>query len=80
MLFGYSGDCIVCESTSHPLARTLSDYHEPDPVSVGSLDKASDEGLPIHKLILLDSASKIDEIRPELQFIINDQATLVQAM
>jgi hypothetical protein len=56
------------------------DYHEPEPETVGPLDAAMRNGMPIHKLILMGTAVDIAHARPLLAAVVGGEATLVQAM
>ncbi|CAM9589183.1 unnamed protein product, partial [Phaeothamnion confervicola] len=52
-------------------------YHEPEPEEVGPLDGA---GIPIHKLILMDTAEAVHRMRPEVEALLGTTATVTQAM
>lgn len=51
---------------------------EPMPQAVGSLTKAMAAGLPVHKLILMDTKEAIERLRPVLEASVGEKATLTQ--
>lgn len=58
----------------------IADYAEPMPEAVGPLVAAMAAGLRIHKLILMDTTDAIDRVRPDMEQLIGEQATLTQAL
>lgn len=53
-------------------------YYEPMPTAVGPLPEAMAAGLRIHKLILMDTKEVIDRVRPDVERLIGERATLTQ--
>ncbi|CAM9138156.1 unnamed protein product, partial [Choristocarpus tenellus] len=78
-VIAYSGDRIVCSKRDEQTDK-ITDYLEPTPEAIGSLEEAAAGGLPIHKLILMDTTENIDDVRPEVERLVGDVATLTQCM
>lgn len=54
------------------------DYLEPAPEAIGSLTQVMDAGLPVNKLIIMDTDETIKRIRPEIERLVGDGATFTE--
>lgn len=71
-LVAYSGDRIVCEARNAH-TDSLIPYHEPVPEALGSwasILAAPDATLHIHKMIVIDSAQRIERLRPRVEALV----------
>ena len=65
-------------STKDEHTDEIAKYKEPMPEAVGPLVDAMARGLRIHKLILMEARETIDRVRPEMERLVGDHATLTQ--
>lgn len=56
----------------------IYEYLEPMPEAVGRLTDAVAAGLRVHKLILMDTTTAIDRVRPMVEKLVGEEATLTQ--
>lgn len=77
-LVAYSGADILTEQRNQYTDRLIA-YHEPTPIEVESLVELLDSR-PMNKLIIIDTAPRINDVREELSGRLDGRATLVQAL
>lgn len=77
-LVTYSGHRILTPERS-AFTDQLIRYHEPEPEDLGSWQAVQDEGT-IHKILLIDDATRIRDVRARLSDQLGNRATLVQAL
>ena len=78
--------CSMVAYAGHRLLTNVRDeytdvfirYHEPTPEAFGSWANALAQG-PVHKFIMVSTAERIAQLRPQVEAHINGRATLVQA-
>mmetsp|Transcript_4769 Transcript_4769/g.8787 ORF Transcript_4769/g.8787 Transcript_4769/m.8787 type:complete len:341 (+) Transcript_4769:91-1113(+) len=76
----YSGESLVCEEMD-PLVDSLTVYHEPRAIEIPDLLHAVQmQQIKIHKMLLLSETKEfIDQIRPSIEKLVNNVASLTQA-
>lgn len=56
----------------------VAGYMEPAPEAIGSLAEAMAAGLRIHKLIIMAAKETIDGVRPDVEQLVGERATVTQ--
>ena len=77
-MVAYSGPDIVT-SVRDPYTDVFINYHEPAPIAYGSWT-AVFAARPVNKFIIVSTKERIDQIRPQLEQTIGQEATIVQAL
>lgn len=77
-MVAYSGGDIVT-NVRDQFTDVFINYHEPEPIAYGSWT-AVFQARPVNKFIMVSTKERIDQIRPQLEAAIGQQATIVQAL
>lgn len=77
-MVAYSGPDIVT-SVRDEYTDVFINYHEPAPIAYGSWT-AVFAARPVNKFIIVSTKERIDQIRPQLEQTIGQEATIVQAL
>lgn len=77
-MVAYSGPDIVT-SVRDQYTDVFINYHEPAPIAYGSWT-AVFTARPVNKFIIVSTKERIDQIRPQLEQTIGQEATIVQAL
>jgi Cof subfamily protein (haloacid dehalogenase superfamily) len=77
-MVAYSGPDIVT-SVRDQYTDVFINYHEPAPIAYGSWT-AVFAARPVNKFIIVSTKERIDQIRPQLEQTIGQEATIVQAL